>query len=744
MAKGTGLSQVLRDAIIGSTTFNFSKKSKWRVSISLTAIFLSLTFASCGLSDDPPQDAGVYDLGNLNGGCELNTENLNEILDRDVSKDINCLESNLDQFVQFVRRDDPTVIGRLELNKFMDKFFPESREVAKDLLKLVYNINTLLLRDPKDKISVSKIKKLFELFRITNNEGRKLNNFLKGLNEESYWLRRLDIFTHMQELVSSLLGVIVSDSSQNPSLNITTFIEELKNILKLSDDQLNIEKIKSFLFAKKLIIGGDKELITAREIIHLLNKSSDLVLLGMDALFVKGKAFQNTTEEYYFYYDVVTELKENFYPHSDTELILEHTDLLTVITEIIGDKYNVSNMDKSIQNIKEKFFGGAPDQYLYRDLTTVMNWVLEFSGMLYFNEITYDYHKEKMISPNAISGLTLPKAANYQVFPAWMIRKLWDNFEYISSNYRFFHDSDGKSHFFNYYKRYKSGFQTASMLRWAISKVVQVYGHFPPGKRKKEADEADFKKLFIDLQGIAKEMGLWPDELDKFVSEAVASADLFMYHADGNGSASAEEFTEYGVNALHGFSIADNVHKKLQNHCDQIGEDGQSFTVSCFREYFLHVFFKELKYERYYNKLYEYLKLNGTDEIQKYLINIELYSRVDPSVEIPISKEDLNRIVVILTNLESAYLRFDIDKDGVLTRGELDLAFLVFKSLVIKVADLGTTGDGLYKSIFFYLVKHMQVPSPVKLLWFHVFAKKNKITSTRYNISAILKNFTIE
>ena len=55
--------------------------------------------------------------------------------------------------------------------------------------------------------------------------------------------------------------------------------------------------------------------------------------------------------------------------------------------------------------------------------------------------------------------------------------------------------------------------------------------------------------------------------------------------------------------------------------------------------------------------------------MRKYLINIELYSRVDPNPEIPISKEDLNRIIVILTNLESAYLRFDIDKDGVLNRG---------------------------------------------------------------------------
>jgi hypothetical protein len=738
MALGKKLSRNYKSA-------GYSQKSCMRTLL-LSLIFIgsvSLSLVSCGLSDDAPADSGVFDLDNLNGGCELNTENLNKILDEDVSQDIKCLETNLDQFVQFVRRENPNYIGRIELNRFIDKFFPESREVARDLLKLVYDLNTLLLKDPRDQLSVRKLKKLFTLFQIANNEGRSLNFSLKGLSEENYWQRRQEIFIKLEELSRSVLSVIVSETDANPKLKITGFIEELKGILDLNDDQLNVEKIKSFLFAKKLIIGGDKEEISSSEVVTLLDKTSDLVLLAMDAIFLKGKEFQNSTEEYYFYYDIVKELKGQFYPHTDTELIIEHKDIAVIVEEFLGDKYNISNMEQALQNVKEKFFGGAPDQYLFRDIMTVANWGLEFSGMLYFNEITYEHYQNEMNSPKAINGLTLPKIENYHVFPQWMIKRMWENYDYISSNYRFFHDDDGKSHFFNYFKRYRSGFQTASMLRWVIRKVVQVYGHYPPGKRKKEADSEDFKKLFTDLEGAAKELGLWPEELDKFVTEAIASADLFMYHADGNESASAEELTEYAINALHSFSIADKVHIELQKNCDLIGADGQSFTVNCFREYFLNAFFNELKYERYYNKLYEYLQLNGTDEVRKYVINIELYSRVDPNPEVPISKEDLNRILVILTSLESAYLRFDIDKDGVLNRGELDLAFLVFKNLVIKVADLGNSGDGLYKSIFLYLVKNMEVPKPLQLIWFHVFGKKKNITSTRYNISAILKNFNV-
>lgn len=736
---GTKLSAISRDAI------NKIKRVKKRSLIMgpLLASLMGISLLSCGLGDDAPADTGVYDLGNLEGGCELNTENLNNILDQDVSKDIKCLETNLDQFVQFVRREDANFVGRQELNKFIDKFFPESQAVARDLLKLVYDLNTLLLRDPQDKISVAKLKKLFELFYVVNNEGRSLNSQLKGLTKDSYWLRRLEIFQRVETLARRVLEVISFDSELNPQLQIITFIEELKNILKLNDDQINIEKIKSFLFAKKLILGGDKFTLTHNDVVNILDRASNLLVLGMDILFVSGKKFESSLEEYYFYYDVVVEFKDHIAPHADTDLILEHQDLMTVLDTVLGKDFNVPNLDKSVQTIKEKFFGGAPDQYLMRDVLTVFNWGQEFAGMLYFNEVTYDHFRLELDSPKAVNGLQLPELETYHVFPQWMKKRLWENFEYISSNYRFYQDNNGKSHFFNYYKRFKSGFQTASMLRWAISKVIQVYGHFPVGKRRKEADEEDFKKLFMELEGLVKEMGLWPDELDKFVAEAIAGADLFMYHSDGNESASAEEFTEYAVNALHAFNIGDKIHLNLQKHCPIIDQETRAFEVKCFREYFIHVFFNELKYEKYYNKLYEYLNLNGVDEVRKYLINIELYSRVDPNPDIPLTEEDLNRILVILTNLESAYLRFDLDKDGILNRGELDLAFLVFKNLVIKVAGLGNSGDGLYKSIFLYLVKHMEVPAPLKLIWFHVFGKKKNITSTRFNISAILGNFSV-
>lgn len=723
--------------------FSLTKNKKKFASFFLILTLTFTTLVSCGLNDEAPNDTGVYDLSNLNSSCELDTEKLSKLLEQDVSKDIDCLQSQIDQFVQFVRRDNPNVIERSDLNQFIAKFFPESKEVATEMLKLVYRLNTLLLKDPEDNISRANLKRLFQIFKLANKEGQDLYTNLEGLTKGNYWQRRIHIFQKVQILSEKLISIINDGNPYNPVLNVESFISDLKDALDLNDDQLNIKKIKNFLFLKKLIIGGEKGELSSLEFSDLLNRVSDLLILGMDVIFVGGKEFQNQGEEYFFYYDVVKELQGHFADLEDTEFIFEQDDLLTVANEFLSSDFNINNMSNGIQNFKKKFFGGAPDQYLFRDVQTLMNWGIEFTGMLYFNEITYDHFNSVMARPEAISGLNFPGLENYHVFPDSDLRKYWSNFDYIGQNYRFFSDSETRIKFFQSYKRNRKGFQLISMLRWAITKIVTVYGHYPKGRRVKEADAEDFKNVFMEYEDIIKEIDFWPEELDKFVVEAVTSADLFMFHADGNESCTAEEFTEYAVNALHSFDVANDIHEKITEYCPVVIEESKSIDVTCYRNNILKVFFKDLKLERFYGKLHDYYKQNGAEELKQYFINIELYSRVDPNPKIPLSKEDLSRIIVILTSLEAAYLRFDVNKDSILDRGELDMAYLVFKNLVITVADLGEGKSKLYKSIFLYLVKNMKVPNATQLSWFHLFGRKKDITSTRFNISAILSSFNI-
>ena len=106
---------------------------KIAIKIILIALALS-TFTSCFVGDEALEGQNVFDLGALESSCELDTDRLEFILDENVSKEIACLETNLNQFAEFVKLNDPNFISRPELSKFIELFF----QLLGEFSQLVY------------------------------------------------------------------------------------------------------------------------------------------------------------------------------------------------------------------------------------------------------------------------------------------------------------------------------------------------------------------------------------------------------------------------------------------------------------------------------------------------------------------------------------------------------------------------------------------------------------------------------
>lgn len=706
-----------------------------------------IVLVGCGLGDKPTDDQFVLDLGKLNPTCELNTGNLSKILENDVKKDIICLESNLDQFVQFVRREDSRYISRQELERFVTKFFPESAEVARDLLLLVYRLNTLLLKEPVDKLSVSKLRNLFDLFYVTNREGRHLADVFRNIDMEKgqYWPARQELYVKTNALAKAILDVMERFSDGHiENVDIIDFLEDLKRILKIDDDTIKTDLVEAFLFLKKLILGGNPRTVNNSELIHLLKKSDELLLLGMDFLNIKDKAFERKTDEYYFYLDMVREFTSFFWPFEKNEVIVEQKHLLKIIDYVFDHKYNPDNLETSVKNIKMRFFGGDAEIWEFRDILTLTGWGIDIFGMMYFNDVTFDHLKPMMDSPDAITKLDQPTLPEYAIFPKDKIKEYWTHFEYIAKNYRYFSDEDGINSYFATFKRTRRGYNFISLFRWLMTKVVNVYGHRPPNGYRNEVDELDVETFMLEIEGAAREIGLWPKDFKRFLAEAVNGSDLFQYQGDGNGMASVEELTEYVTTIFHATEISNMVRDRMMKYCPLVGEDNESFEISCYRQHFINIFFGELQLEKYFDRLYRYFKFNGMEEAQKYMINLELYSREIPDPNLPLTKTDLVRLIIAFSNVDAAFLRFDSDKNALLVKAELDVAYSVFRRMVITAGNLSGMPEGIVKSVFLYLVKEMKIPSTTQLLWFHFFGKKDDITATRYNISAILSFFVTQ
>lgn len=708
------------------------------------AVLCSLiAFTSCGLGDSADEGLEVFDLGQLEGTCEFDTEKLGKILDEKIDVEIDCLESNLEKFVDFVRRKDPRYVERGELQRFIDKFFPANQNLTvKELLKLVFDLNTVLLKDPKDKVSVNNISLLFQLFRIVNDEGRKLNKLITGMDEFNYWDRRQTIFALTASLGEKALGVIQQrPSTEASTLQIKDFLAELKKILEIGEADLDIELIDSFLFVKRLVLGGEKSVINSVEFEQLLSLAPNLILLGMDAMMSGGKKFFSDGDKWYFFMDIVREFKGYFHDFENEDEILSHSDLTNVAERLLGNKYSMENMEDSIRNLKTRLIGGSADSYTFGNVNTLVQWGQGIFEQLYFNEVTYYHYKEILDGPDAVSDLQRPELEEYKAFHKKSVPLLWDKFSELTSTHRFFQDEKGWITFDDKYTRNASGYTMMTLFNWGLNKVIRAYG--APRENGWTISIDDMRVLIYEIEGLLREMDFWQADVERFLSETVNSSDNFQFNANGDMVADVYEATEYFNTVFTSVDITKDVHAKLKNYCDVVDEEDKSFEISCYREHFYKVFFDEMKMGKYYPKLEKFLDEIGPEKAQEHLVNMETYSRIIPDPNLPMTQTDLGRVIIGFGNVESATLRFDTKNPGggVLDRDELDNAFPVFKNLIIQVAQLKPATQFLAKSIFLYLVKEMKEPSTLQIITFHFFGKKKNITCDRFRLAGILSFF---
>ena len=317
---------------------------------------------------------------------------------------------------------------------------------------------------------------------------------------------------------------------------------------------------------------------------------------------------------------------------------------------------------------------------------------------------------------------------------------LWDKFEELTSTHRFFQDDNGRITFDSKYARNASGYTMLTLFNWGLNKVIRAYG--APRENGWTISIDDMRVLVYEIEGLLRELDFWQSDVERFLSETVNSSDNFQFNANGDMVADVYEATEYFNTVFTSVDITSEVHSRLKNYCDIVNDEDKSFEIPCYREHFYQVFFDEMNMDNYYPKLKVFLDEIGHDKALQHLINMETYSRIIPDPDLPMTQTDLGRVIIGFGNVESATLRFDVNKSGgVLEKNELDRAFPVFKNLIIQVAQLKPATRFLAKSIFLYLIKEMKEPSTLQIIAFHFFGKKKNITCDRFRLAGILSFF---
>lgn len=119
-----------------------------------------------------------------------------------------------------------------------------------------------------------------------------------------------------------------------------------------------------------------------------------------------------------------------------------------------------------------------------------------------------------------------------------------------------------------------------------------------------------------------------------------------------------------------------------------------------------------------------------------------------------IASTEINKNVTS-SDVESMFIKLDINEDNVIDNlrvvahdgikgfTELDLAFRIYRSEIIKAANLDATEENYAQSIFLYIMKYNKIPSPsfldrAKVFELYNFGSKEPIFAGRGNIETML------
>lgn len=727
---------------------------KFVLTFKIPVLVITLSLVSCGyVSDKPPPVVFKPDALQT---CKIDVSKLSEIFKADQKEQIRCLEENFIQFTKYVRSKNSDSISESELSIFVRKFFETQSDSIVKGLSLIFQLNMLLLKDEADRISKTNISPLFELLVKVNQEAITITQVLKNINDEKnqgrFWELRNEFSFAVTRFSEFAVEIIKNSSGNQQKLNLKKFFIEASQ--KLGNKEISPDTIDSLIFLKKILVAGDKEVITTDELSSLVAKLPKILTLSFDLYFAKNTNFPSDNEHLRFYLMNIRDSYRVVEFNQNDFSLFTLDQCLSIAQEFFKTKdIDIKKLKPSVASLKSKIIGGNKDSLSLYDFKTILDMGLDFIERNYFNTVTYNVYRETLEKDEAITNIAKLNLPNqYDIFSNRRINELHNNFKNIAINIRYFRSkNEGVVYYGNEYFRNKYGFLEASTIKWLSLKLLKGYGHIN-STGEQQVSLSEFQTFLFEMKPLLEEFKLWSPYPQTFARNAVLLADLFQNKSNGDMEINVTETTEYVQMIFTAMEIADHFKEDLGAVCNGgINKEDPIFDISCFNEHFFDIMLK--RYKKFFPRLVDYLDPKNTPQkdIEEYLKGVEGFARENPS-ETPVQKRDNILIIGAMLNIESTLIRFDINKDNIIDYHELIDAFKTYRPSVIAIAKLKPNEEIYAQSIFLYMVSKMEIPpmgswmQSAKFFTFHKcvsidICRNNfldKIEAKRLNIGKLL------
>ncbi|MCO4753861.1 MAG: hypothetical protein KC478_05240 [Bacteriovoracaceae bacterium] len=684
--------------------------------------------------------------------CSLDPSSLSKVFTENIKGDLLCLEESLHLFVDVVKTDRPGTLSYRELTSYVQKNLEDVDTNLLEALKGFFQLNSLLSGDDPMYVKKENVKGLIKMLVLVNElmvnnniyeyfTSKKPTTYDQHLERKSIVF---NVFSNMEKALSEFF------KANNNEINLVDFLAHFKGV-----DAEVVKASSAMLFVKTAFLGGEKEVLTAKELRRLMLMLADAGKIIFDI--VKLPNVEHSTNERE---EIVESLKENFEtivvnirPQAEKGLpIFDLDDIKALIDAYLPEYSSIFKYRKSILKAKEIFLGSASETFTSEELRILLQDIV----LLNLKRGAFFY---KAYAANAAildENKPIKRSLPYIFASNSVERQFKKDFNRIAQDYRFFPDEDFVATFTSGIDRSAWGMFTISVLE---DLTTRVFEHYTKKDEKAyggyKLSQKQMANILVDFKDVLTGSGLaFPDKEANTAETITLMTSLFQNQSDGKGNdIEVNETVEFLVTLGSAFQISNSAYNELQNKCE-LDEKGRIGT-GCFKSQFASVFDLEIqdtrsprKYDEYFPGIAKYARGLSETEVETFMTRVETFSRAcayyDDGESIPMSKGDFFLIFAGLINMESTYIRFNkgdypgAEPNEVLDPSELNKAF---KEVYKKAIEAGVPSYLEYAApdVFRFLLDKGREPSISEMVLRVAIAGYPNITADRNSVAGVLK-----
>ncbi len=661
--------------------------------------------------------------------CEMDMDSFSQIMEENISSQIRCLGENLNLFIKIVKSDKFGYLSRFQLEKYLATHRPDVKPEAVKGLKSIFDLGHLITGEDPNYISKETIDKVINFAIIFNREAAL--NFAPIFKNESpvtYALHQnhRDRVSSANKAIIQALRTIFKPNRKGEvhKLNIISLLESFTN----EENRDSIETAKKVLFLKKILLGGDNEIITHQELEKLIFNFDQLLLIGLDIIRYKyiilkqDSLLQLLKRDVNDLYDIVHQGNLNNRDEDILFTLNEAVDAAKLFIE--KETFDLDKFRNIIAEAKKIFLKGNATEVKGSELKNLFTHAKSLlkTGTV-FHRI-YDKFRVQLENPKPVEE-TINFDEYRHTYPEHQSEL--NQFERITKKYRFMKGEFLSSYYTTGSRRNADAIFEIAMLEYAVKELFATFGTKSPNADAVggySINQDLMRKLLRKFETELIELNLiLPGRVTNTADNISLLGTLFQYQSDNNKFMDVNEGTEFAVSLIGALNISQDLFIYMKDQNCSIDEFDR-VDPACFKNHF----WKGLcsYYKNYFPLMFQ--SLNAPKKCEDFVNTPETKIFLDKSIsaartcnyysngqreEIPYSEGDLMTIMLALMHAETTILRWDLNNTNIMESTEVDKAYDIYSpALDGFMENMSPVIKKFKKQIYKFLIKHERVPDP--------------------------------